>query len=191
MHAEVFTVATAGEVGDGLLSMANGGWECCEVSEFPAEVDLVLVGVIVYSPEDCGRNHIVSVSVRGSDGRTGALGTMLVAPSTAAAVVKTPFRFPMSLSLAGPVVLSLTATVQDGPTFGPAQFEVRRPGTVQPPDWPPPRPDRIRYARSGDRDAGGSAPGSELRDELGRPDAGSPPRPLPAAELDDGFDWLA
>jgi hypothetical protein len=127
MHAEVFTVATAGAVRDGLLSMASGGWESCEVTEFPAEVALVLVGVIVYSPEECGRNHVVSFSVTGSDGRTGSLGNMLVEPSIAAAVVKTPFTFPMSLTLAGPVVLSLTGTVEDGPTFGPTTFEVRRP----------------------------------------------------------------
>lgn len=168
MHAEVFTVATAGQVRDGLLSMVSGGWEGCEVTQFPTEINLVLVGVIVYAPEDCGRNHVISVSVNGGD-LTGAFGTVLVEPSTAAPVVKTPFVFPMSLTLTGPVVLSLTATVEDGPTFGPTQFEVRAPRTDQPLDVPQPQPDRLRNARMDDRDVGDTAP---------------------ASELDDGPDWL-
>jgi hypothetical protein len=127
MHAEVFTVATVGQVRDGLLSMVGGGWEYCQVDMFPAQVDLALVGVIAYAPEDYGRKHLISVAVQGDDGRTGDFGTIRVAPSTAAAVVKTPFVFPLTLTLEGPVVLSLTATVEDGPTFGPAQFEVRPP----------------------------------------------------------------
>ena len=94
---------------------------------FPAQVDLVLVGVIVYAPEDYGRKHVISVAVEGSDGRMGEFGTIRVAPSTAAEVVKTPFTYPLSLTLQGPVVLSLTATVEDGPTFGPTQFEIRPP----------------------------------------------------------------
>ena len=127
MHAEVFTVATVGQVRDGLLSMVGGGWEYVQVDMFPAQVDLVLVGVIAYAPEDYGRKHLISVAVQGSDGRGGEFGTIRVAPSTAAAVVKTPFTFPLSLTLEGPVVLSLTASVEDGPTFGPAEFEVRPP----------------------------------------------------------------
>ena len=132
MHAEVFTIATAGEVRDGLLSMARGGWEACEITAFPAQVDLVLVGVIVYSPQDYGRHHVISVSVEGSDGRSGALGNIEVEPSKAAAVVKTPFTFPLTLTLEGPVVLSLTAKVERGPMFGPTQFEVRRTQTDEP-----------------------------------------------------------
>lgn len=34
MHAEVFTVATMGQVRDGLLNMASGGWKGCEVTAF-------------------------------------------------------------------------------------------------------------------------------------------------------------
>ena len=127
VHAEVFTIATTGGVDDNrLLSMAAGGWERCEIAAFPAHVNVVLVGLIVYAPEDCGRSHVVSFSVEGSDGNTGSLGTMQIDPSTAAAVVKTPFAYPITLRVLGPVVLSLTATVEGGPTFGPTQFEVRR-----------------------------------------------------------------
>ncbi len=126
MHTEVFTVANTGGVGDsGLLGMAGGGWESSEVSEFPAQVDLTLVGVIVYAPEDIGRSHVINVSVEGSDGQAGGLGSIRIAPSSPAAVVKTPFAHPISLRVEGPVVLSLTATVEDGPTFGPTEFEVR------------------------------------------------------------------
>lgn len=127
MHAEVFTVASAGEVRGGLLDVTSGGWEYVQVEYFPAQVDLVLSGVIVYAPEDCGRKHVLNVAVEGSDGRAADFGTIRIAPSTAAAVVKTPFAFPMSLTLQGPVVLSITATVEDGPTFGPTLFEVRPP----------------------------------------------------------------
>ena len=135
MHAEVFTIANAGGVDEHrLLSMAGGGWERCEIAEFPGQVDLVLIGLIVYSPEECGRSHVVNFSVQGSDGQTGSLGTMLVERSTAAAVVKTPFAYPITLTVLGPVVLSLTATVEGGPTFGPTQFEVRRPQSDEPRD---------------------------------------------------------
>ena len=106
--------------------MTAGGWERCEIAEFPAHVNLVLIGLIVYAPEDCGRPHVVNFSVHGSDGKTGSLGTMPIEPSNAAAVVKTPFAYPITLRVLGPVVLSLTATVEGGPTFGPTQFEVRR-----------------------------------------------------------------
>lgn len=127
MHAEVFTIAKTGGVDENrLLSMAAGGWERCEIAEFPAQVNLVLIGLIVYSPEEYGRSHVVSFSVHGSDGRTGSLGTMRIDRSNAAAVVKTPFAYPITLTVLGPVVLSLTATVESGPTFGPTQFEVRR-----------------------------------------------------------------
>lgn len=127
MHAEVFTIANTGGVDENrLLSMAGGGWERCEIARFPADVDLVLVGLIVYAPEDCGRSHVINFSVHGSDGQTGSLGTMLVDRSNLATVVKTPFAYPITLTVLGPVVLSLTATVESGPTFGPTQFEVRR-----------------------------------------------------------------
>lgn len=126
MHAEVFTIADTGGVDENrLLSMAGGGWERCEIAEFPAEINLVLIGLIVYAPEDCGRSHVVNFSVQGSDGQTGSLGTMLVDRSNVATVVKTPFAYPITLTVLGPVVLSLTATVESGPTFGPTQFEVR------------------------------------------------------------------
>lgn len=127
MHAEIFTIATEAQVEDGLLSMTGGGWEYCDVTAFPAQVDLVLAGIIVYAPEDVGRNYVIDVSVTASDGRSGEFGTIRVTESAAAAVVKTPFAYPLSLTVAGPVVLSLTATVQDGPTFGPTDFEVRAP----------------------------------------------------------------
>jgi hypothetical protein len=145
MHAEVFTVAVAGEVVDGLLSMTRGGWESCEIAQFPAQVDLVLAGVIVYAPENCGRHHVISVSIEGSDGRVGGFGDIQVAPSAAAPVVKTPFVFPLTLTLAGPVVLSLSATVEGGPTFGPTQFEVRP-----------------RFGSTGDLEANGTAEGDDL-----------------------------
>ena len=135
MHAEVFTIADAGGVDETrLLSMAGGGWERCEVAEFPAQVDLVLVGLIVYAPEDFARSHVVNFSVTGSDGQTGSLGTMLVERSDAAAVVKTPFVYPITLTVLGPVVLSLSATGESGPTFGPTQFEVRAARTDEPGD---------------------------------------------------------
>ena len=86
MHAEVFTVATVGQVRDGLLSMVGGGWEYCQVDMFPAQVDLALVGVIAYAPEDYGRKHLISVAVQGDDGRMGDFGTIRVAPSTANAM---------------------------------------------------------------------------------------------------------
>lgn len=127
MHTEVFTVATAGQVRHGMLSMVSGGWESCEVSEFPAQVDVVLVGLIVYSPQECERSHVVNFSVSGDDGQTGSLGTMLVEPSIAGTVVKTPFAYPITLTVEGPVVLSLSASVEGGPTFGPTEFEVRPP----------------------------------------------------------------
>lgn len=127
MHAEVFTVATAGAVRDGLLSMGGGGWESCTVTEFPAQVDVVLVGVLVYAPEECDRQHVISVSATGSDGQAGAIGTIRIGASTPAAVVKTPFTVPVTLTVAGPVVISLSATIEDGPTFGPTEFEVRAP----------------------------------------------------------------
>ena len=41
---------------------------------FPAQVDLVLVGVIAYAPEDYGHKHLISVAVQGSDGRGGEFG---------------------------------------------------------------------------------------------------------------------
>ena len=127
MHAEVFTIANTGGVDQNrLLSMAGAGWERCEIPEFPAQVNLVLIGLIVYAPEDCGRSHVVNFSVQGSDGQTGSLGTMLVDRSSVATVVKTPFTYPITLTVLGPVVLSLTATVESGPTFGPTQFEVCR-----------------------------------------------------------------
>ena len=126
MHAEVFTIANTGGVDDNrLLSMAGGGWERCELAEFPADVNLVLIGLIVYSPEECGRSHVVHFSVQGSDGQIGSLGSILVERSDAATVIKTPFAYPITLRVLGPVVLSLTATVESGPTFGPTQFEVR------------------------------------------------------------------
>ena len=126
MHAEIFTIANTGGVDEQrLLSMTGGGWERCEIAEFPADVRLVLIGLIVYAPEDCERSHVVNFSVHGSDGQTGSLGSMLVDRSNAAAVVKTPFAYPITLTVLGPVVLSLTATVESGPTFGPTQFEVR------------------------------------------------------------------
>ena len=127
MHAELLTVASQAEVNGGLLSMTDGGWEYVQVDWFPAEIQLFLVGVIVYAPEDYGQKHVITVAAQGSDGRTAGFGTIRVAPSTAAAVVKTPFAFALSLTLEGPVVLSLTATVEGGPTFGPTQFEVRAP----------------------------------------------------------------
>ena len=126
MHTEVFTIADTGGVNENrLLSMADGGWERCEIAEFPAQINLVLIGLIVYAPEDCGRSHVVNFSVRGSDGQSGSLGTMLVDRSNVATVVKTPFAYPITLTVLGPVVLSLTATVESGPTFGPTRFEVR------------------------------------------------------------------
>lgn len=146
MHAEVFTIADTGAVQENrLLSMTGGGWERCEIGEFPAQINLVLVGLIVYAPEDCGRSHVVNFSVQGSDGQTGSLGTMLVDRSNLATVVKTPFAYPISLTVLGPVVLSLTATVESGPTFGPTQFEVRR-----------------REVRRDDLGTGGSAAEDEL-----------------------------
>lgn len=149
MHAEVFTIANTGGVDENrLLSMAGGGWERCEVAEFPADVNLVLIGLIVYAPEDCGRSHVVNFSVQGSDGQTGSLGTMLVDRSNVASVVKTPFAYPITLTVLGPVVLSLTATVESGPTFGPTQFEVRH-----------------RDTRSDDRTPDGS-PATGASDEL-------------------------
>ena len=127
MHAEVFTIARSGGVDENrLLSMDAGGWERCEIAAFPADVNLVLIGLIVYSPEEFGRSHVVSFSVHGSDGNTGSLGTMQIDRSNAGAVVKTPFAYPITLRVLGPVVLSITATVEGGPTFGPTQFEVRR-----------------------------------------------------------------
>ena len=126
MHAEVFTIANTGGVDENrLLSMAGGGWERCEIAEFPAQVNLVLIGLIVYSREECARSHVVNFSVEGSDGQIGSLGTILVERSNVATVVKTPFAYPITLRVLGPVVLSLTATVESGPTFGPTQFEVR------------------------------------------------------------------
>jgi hypothetical protein len=127
MHAELFTVASEAEVSGGLLSMTDGGWEYVKVDWFPAQITVVLVGVLVYAPEDYGRKHVISVAVQGSDGRSADFGTIRVLPSTAAAVVKTPFAYPLSLTLQGPVVLSITATVEDGPTLGPVEFEVRPP----------------------------------------------------------------
>ncbi len=127
MHAELLTIASQAEVEGGLLSMTGGGWEYVRVDWFPAEIRLFLVGVIVHAPEDYGHEHVISVAAQGSDGRAADFGTFRVAPSTAAAVVKTPFAYAMSLTLEGPVVLSLTATVEGGPTFGPTQFEVRAP----------------------------------------------------------------
>jgi hypothetical protein len=125
MHAEVFTIATDGQVRNGLLTLDGAGWESCVIRSFPARVDLVLAGVLVYEPEELGRDHAIDVFVMGSDGQTGSLGTIEVGPSLPAAVVKTPFAYPITLTLNGPVKLALTAIVEDGPTLGPTEFEVR------------------------------------------------------------------